>query len=44
MPAFFDASGLEITQSFATSADGTRIPYYMVARKDLKLDGKNPTL
>ena len=44
MPSFFDANGLEITQSFAASADGTRIPYYMVARKDLKLDGSNPTL
>ncbi len=44
MPSFFDASGLEITQSFATSKDGTRVPYYMVAKKDVKLDGSNPTL
>ncbi len=44
MPAFFDASGLEITQHFANSADGTRVPYFMVAKKGLKLDGNNPTL
>lgn len=44
LPAFFDASGLEITQHFATSKDGTRVPYFMVARKDLPKNGKNPTL
>lgn len=44
MPAFFDAGGLEISQHFATSDDGTKIPYFMVARKDLVLDGNNPTL
>jgi len=44
MPAFFDASGLEISQHFATSADGTRVPYFQVAKKDMQLDGKNPTL
>lgn len=44
MPSFFDATGLEITQHFATSADGTRVPYFQVAKKDLKLDGTNPTL
>ena len=44
MPEFFDASGLEIAQHFATSADGTRVPYFMVAKKDLQLDGSHPTL
>jgi len=44
LPAFFDATGLEITQHFATSADGTRVPYFMVARRGLTLDGSNPTL
>jgi prolyl oligopeptidase len=43
-PAFFDASGLVISQHFATSKDGTRVPYFMVARSDQKTDGKNPTL
>jgi prolyl oligopeptidase len=43
-PAFFDASGLAISQHFATSSDGTRVPYFMVAPKDLALDGSHPTL
>jgi prolyl oligopeptidase len=30
-PAAFDAGGLEVRQHFATSADGTKIPYYVVA-------------
>jgi prolyl oligopeptidase len=44
LPALYNAKGLEITQAEATSADGTKIPYFMVAKKGLKLDGKNPTL
>ncbi len=40
----FDAEGLEVSQHFATSKDGTKIPYFMVASKSLKLDGSNPTL
>jgi prolyl oligopeptidase len=44
LPAFFDASGLVTTQHETTSKDGTRIPYFQVARKGLALDGKNPTL
>jgi prolyl oligopeptidase len=44
LPAYFDASDLEITQNFATSDDGTRVPYFMVAKKNLKMDGTNPTL
>ena len=44
LPAFFDASQHEIKQHFATSKDGTKVPYFMVSRKDLALDGDNPTL
>ncbi len=44
LPAFFDASGLEISQNFATSKDGTRVPYFMVSSKALTRDGNNPTL
>ncbi|HJW73764.1 MAG TPA: prolyl oligopeptidase family serine peptidase [Geothrix sp.] len=43
-PAFFDASKLEVTQHFVASKDGTRIPYFQVSRKGLKLDGTHPTL
>ena len=43
-PAFFDATPFETLQKFATSKDGTKVPYFMVRRKDVKLDGSNPTL
>ncbi|WP_049621619.1 prolyl oligopeptidase family serine peptidase [Frateuria defendens] len=43
-PSFFDASRFEVSQHFATSKDGTRVPYFEIAPKGLKLDGANPTL
>ncbi len=43
-PSFFDAKGMDAHQYFATSKDGTRVPYFVVARKDLKADGSTPTL
>ncbi len=42
-PSFFDSSAYEVQQFFALSADGTRIPYFQIAAKDLVLDGQNPT-
>ncbi|QOT18209.1 prolyl oligopeptidase family protein [Paenarthrobacter sp. YJN-5] len=42
-PSFFNEAGYEVQQHFAVSADGTRIPYFQVASKDLVLDGQNPT-
>jgi prolyl oligopeptidase len=44
LPAYFDATGLVASQHETLSKDGTRIPYFQVSRKDLVLDGKNPTL
>ena len=38
----FDAAGLRVTQHFAGSADGTRIPYFQVRRTDS--EGPGPTL
>jgi prolyl oligopeptidase len=43
-PAKFDASNLVAEQFEAISSDGTKIPYFLVHRKDIKLDGNNPTL
>jgi prolyl oligopeptidase len=43
-PAKFDSSNLVAEQFEATSSDGTRIPYFLVHRKDIRLDGTNPTL
>ena len=43
-PVFFDASHDVVEQHFATSKDGTRVPYFLVKPKHLKLDGTAPTL
>ncbi|AZP11453.1 prolyl oligopeptidase family serine peptidase [Undibacterium parvum] len=43
-PSFFDATPYEILQKFANSKDGTKVPYFMVRRKDVKFDASNPTL
>jgi prolyl oligopeptidase len=44
MPARFDASGHVVEQLWATSKDGTKIPYFVVRPKDLVFDGTAPTL
>jgi prolyl oligopeptidase len=44
LPEFFDAGGLEVEQRFVVSADGTRVPYFLVARRGLRRDGETPTL
>ncbi|QYM79464.1 prolyl oligopeptidase family serine peptidase [Horticoccus luteus] len=38
----FDASGFEVQQHWTQSADGTRIPYFVVGKKGFARDGKNP--
>ncbi len=43
LPAFFDAEGLEVSQNFTTSKDGTRVPYFLVAPAD-RGDEPLPTL
>ena len=40
-PLFFDATGMEVAQHFATSDDGTRVPYFVVGRPDSR---PGPTL
>lgn len=42
LPAKFDASQFEVEQKFATSRDGTRIPYFLVRKKGIA--GPVPTL
>ncbi len=44
LPAKFDPEGLIVEQFFATSPDGTRIPYFIVRRDDIAFDGSTPTL
>ncbi len=40
----FDARGMRVEQRFATSGDGTRVPYFIVWPQGAKADGANPTL
>jgi prolyl oligopeptidase len=44
LPARFDAARFVTEQHWATSKDGTKVPYFVVRPKDMKLDGSNPTL
>ena len=44
LSARFNAAGLIVSQKVASSPDGTQIPYFLIHRADLQLDGKNPTL
>lgn len=41
-PERFDASAHEVSQHFAVSDDGTRVPYFLIAPKDAPLDGETP--
>lgn len=40
----FDATNLEVHQYEVKSKDGVVVPYFIVHKKALKLDGSNPTL
>ena len=42
--ALFDASRDVVEQLEATSKDGTKVPYFIVHRKDIPMDGSTPTL
>lgn len=44
LPEFYDADGVAVEQRFATSADGTEVPYFIVFPKDYEKDSKTPTL
>ncbi|MED6106352.1 hypothetical protein PIB30_004126 [Stylosanthes scabra] len=40
----FDRSEFHVEQVFVTSKDGTKIPMFIVAKKDISLDGSHPCL
>ena len=42
--AYFDAAGMRVEQRFATSSDGTRVPYFVLWPADAVADGQRPTL
>jgi prolyl oligopeptidase len=43
-PSFFEKAGMKTEQRFATSKDGTKVPYFVVFPKNAKTDGTNPTV
>jgi prolyl oligopeptidase len=43
-PEFFDAAGMKVDQYEATSADGTKIPYFIVMPKGFKANHTYPTM
>ncbi len=44
LPDKFDTGGLQVQQFEARSADGTLVPYFVIGREGMALDGSNPTL
>lgn len=44
LPAQFDASPYVVEQFQVASRDGTQVPYFVVHRRDMQLNGQNPTL
>lgn len=44
LPEYFDTGGMRVEQHFATSKDGTEIPYFLVLPKDFVANGMTPTL
>jgi len=43
-PEWFDSQGMEVVQHHAISADGERIPYFVIKPRGFEANGKNPTL
>ncbi len=43
-PAFYDAADVVVEQRFATSKDGTKVPYYVMAKRDVLAAGNAPTV
>ncbi len=43
-PSFYDAAGMRVEQRFASSKDGTRVPYFVIWPKGAQADAKNPTI
>ena len=43
LPEFFNSSDLKEEQREAISEDGTKIPYFIISKKNIEYDGTNPT-
>lgn len=43
-PAFYDAAGVVVEQRFATSRDGTKVPYFIMGKDSVLKGGNAPTI
>lgn len=43
-PAFYDAADVVVEQRFATSTDGTQVPYFVMGRREVLAAGPAPTV
>ncbi|VAV92947.1 Prolyl endopeptidase [hydrothermal vent metagenome] len=43
-PPFYDATGVMVEQRFATSADGTKVPYFIMGQDAVLKQGNAPTI
>lgn len=43
-PAFYDATGVVVEQREATSKDGTKVPYFVIGKKDVIEAGNAPVI
>ncbi len=43
-PPFYDAAGIVVEQRFTTSVDGTKVPYFLMAKEDVLNKGDAPTV
>jgi len=43
-PSFYDATGVVVEQRFAASADGTKVPYFIMGRDCVLKQGNAPTV
>ncbi len=43
-PPFYDATGIVVEQRFATSADGTKVPYFIMGHDAVLKQGDAPTI
>lgn len=44
LPHRFNSKSFVTEQFFATSKDGTKVPYFVIRHKNAKMNGQNPTL
>mmetsp|Transcript_10923 Transcript_10923/g.16367 ORF Transcript_10923/g.16367 Transcript_10923/m.16367 type:complete len:811 (+) Transcript_10923:146-2578(+) len=44
LPPQYAGDGFDVQQRLATSKDGTKIPYFLVVKNGIKMDGNTPTL